>query len=101
MAVTIVALFFGAVGCGGGTFFISVTDDGVSFFSVSGTVSVVYLAIINGSQVTVVTLIDTGRAQTMNFCGNVAAQFPSNAKVNATYKHGSGCDIVVQVAPSP
>src|SRR5512142_572109 len=97
VALTVVALFSGAVACGGGTFFISASDDGVSFFAVSGMVSVVHLTIINGGQVTVVTLIDTGRTQTMSFCGNVVAQFPSNTFVKAIYKHGSGCDIVLQV----
>jgi DUF4097 and DUF4098 domain-containing protein YvlB len=96
--ITVIALASGAVACGGGIFFISTSDDGVIFFTASGTVSVVQLTIINGSQVTVVTLIDTGAAQTFNFCGNVVAQFPTNTFVKATYRHNGDCDSVMHVA---
>jgi hypothetical protein len=96
-AIIVVALLSVAVSCGGGTLFISATDNGVSFFAVSGTVSIVQLTIVNGSQVTVVTLIGSGTAQTFNFCGNVVSQFPSNAFVNVSYSQNGVCDTVVQV----
>jgi hypothetical protein len=94
----IVALFSGAIACGGGTFFVSATEEGVSFFAVSGSVSVVQLTVINGGQVTVVTLLNTGAAaQTFTFCGNVVAQFPTNTFVTVTYQSSVGCNTVIQV----
>jgi hypothetical protein len=97
VAVVVVALLSGAVACGGGTAFISVTNGGVTFLAVSGTVSLVQVTIIDGGQVTIVTLTDAGNAQTFNFCGNVAAQFPSDAFVKVNYRHNGGCDTVLQV----
>lgn len=95
--IVVIALVSGGVVCGGGIFYISTGDGGVIYFTASGTVSVVQLTIINGGQVTVVTLIDLGTAQTFNFCGNVVAQFPANTLVTATYKHNGGYDSVVDV----
>lgn len=97
VAVVLLALFSGAVACGGGTFFISASNEGVTFFTVSGTVSIVQLTIINGGQFTVVTLLNMGTAQTFTFCGNVVAQFPMNTPVKVDFKRNGSCDIVLQV----
>jgi hypothetical protein len=90
-------LLSGVVSCGGGTFFISSNDHGVSFFTVSGTVSIVQVIIINGGQVTVVTLLNPGAAQTFNFCGNVAGQFPFGTSVTITFTQNGRCNTVLQV----
>jgi hypothetical protein len=97
IAIVVVALLSFTVTCGGGTFFISATNGGVSFFTISGTVSVVQVTIIDGGQVTVVTLMNTGNAQSFNFCGNVASQFPTDAFVKVSYRPNVGCDTVLQV----
>jgi len=95
--VVAIALVLGAVACGGSQFFISTGDGGVIFFTASGMVGVAQLTIINGSQVTLVTLIDTGTTQTFDFCGDVVGQFPTDTFVKATYKHSGACDTLVQV----
>ncbi len=90
----VIALLVQVVGCGGGTVSIS----GQTQFAASGTVSIVHLTIVDGNvQVTAVTLISSGSAQTLNFCGNVVSQFPSNAFVIVTYTQGSSCNTVVTI----
>ncbi len=65
---------------------------------VSGTVSIVHLTIIDGNvQVTAVTLINSGSAQTINFCGNVVSQFPVNTLVTVTFTQTSSCNTVVKL----
>jgi hypothetical protein len=66
--------------------------------SVSGTVSVVHLVVIDGDvQVTVVTLVQTFGPQDFRFCGNLAPQFPMNADVTVNFTPGSVCDSNVAV----
>ncbi len=68
------------------------------FPEVSGTVSIVHLTIIDGNvQVTAVTLINSGSAQTLNFCGNVVSQFPNNTFVTVTYTQGNSCNSIVKI----
>jgi len=97
VSIVVVTLITLTLACGGGTFFISATNNGVSFFAISGTVSVAQVTFVDGGQVTIVTLLGTGTAQTFNFCGNVASQFPPNTFVTVNYKHNVGCDTVVKV----
>jgi hypothetical protein len=96
--VVVLTIFVGAVACGGGTFFISSSDNGVSFVAISGTVDGTQVAIVDGNQITIVTLIDTGSSKTYNFCGNVTSQFPTDAFVRVRYRHNAGCDTVLQVS---
>jgi len=91
------AAVLGALSCGGGTFFVSTGGNGVSFLSVSGTVSIVQLTLVNDGQVTVVTVLNDGTAQTLNFCGNVVQQFPSGAFVTITFVQNGSCNNLVGV----
>jgi ABC-type uncharacterized transport system permease subunit len=99
VALVVVALVGALVGCGGGVLFVSGRSEfGRSEFAASGFVSIVHLTIIDGNaQITVVTLLNSGTAQTLTFCGNVVAQFPSDAFVTVTFRQASGCNTVVGV----
>ena len=97
VAVLFLALVVGSLSCGGGTFFISTNGHDVTFLSVSGTVTIVRLTITSDGQVTVVTLVNSGDAQTLNFCGNMVGQFPTNTFVTVNFTHNGGCENVSQV----
>lgn len=96
LALVLFALIVGSLSCEG-VFFASSNGVGVLLLTTSGTVSIVQLTVINGCQVTVVTLLNTGQAQTFNFCGNVVGQFPYGAFVTVTFTKSSGCNSVSQV----
>ena len=71
----------------------------------SGTVSIVQLSAVSGGggtsvQVTVVTLLQPGTAQTTTFCGSQVGQFPMNAFVTATFNPGPSCASLVSVTKS-
>jgi len=68
----------------------------------SGVVSIVRLAFAadgNGSSitVTVVTLVQSGAAQDLTFCGSQVSQFPMNAFVTARFTTGSACSNLLTV----
>lgn len=87
-----------AVSCAGGAFFISSSNGDVSFATISGTVSVVQLTVVDGDvQVTIVTLISGGFGNINNFCGNVVTQFPMQTFVTVHFTPGTPCNRVVQV----
>jgi hypothetical protein len=70
--------------------------------SVTGTVSIVQLTVIDdngGTSVTVtaVTLINAGNATTFNFCGDQRIQFPVHQFVRAHFTPGSTCSNVILV----
>jgi hypothetical protein len=70
--------------------------------SVSGTVSMVQLTLIadsHGSTVTVtgVTLVSSGNANTINFCGDQRSQFPLNQAVRTNFQPGTPCATLVVV----
>jgi len=91
-----ISLLLNTFGCGGTSFLIS-PSNGTIFFT-SGTVTFVQVGIVNGNQVTMVTMTNAENAQTFNFCGDLVSQFPMNSFVTASYKQGNGCEIVVQIA---
>src|SRR3569832_1259845 len=94
VALAVLALLVQLAGCGGTVVVGGRTD----FPEVSGTVSIVHLTIIDGNvQVTAVTMINSGSAQTLTFCGNVVSRFPSNSFVTVTYTQGNSCNTVVKV----
>jgi hypothetical protein len=98
LAVLAILLLAGmALSCGGGVFFLSTSGHGTAFFSTSGTVSIVQLTIVDGHQVTVVTLLNNNASQAFHFCGNVANQFPVDSFVSVDFTEGSGCSTVTQV----
>ena len=71
--------------------------------SVSGTVSIVNLSVAsdgNGASitVTVVTLLQTGTAQTLTFCGSQVSQFPMDTFVTARFTPGTTCSTIVSVS---
>ena len=64
----------------------------------SGTVSIVHLSFTSDSQqVTVVTLVQSGSAQTLTFCGSQVSQFPMNTFVSASFTAGTSCNALVSV----
>jgi hypothetical protein len=69
----------------------------------SGFVSIVRFTFAsdgNGSftSVTVVTLLNSGSAQDLTFCGSQAAQFPINAFVTVKFSQGTSCSTLISVA---
>jgi hypothetical protein len=95
VAVALVVLLSAVTGCRGGTVLIGARTD---FPEASGTVCIVHVTVVDGNvQVTAVKLINAGSSQTLNFCGNVVSQFPSNAFVTVTYTQGSSCNTVMKV----
>jgi len=67
--------------------------------TVTGVVSVVQFRFVNGtSSLTIVTLIDTGNANTLNFCGDQRGSFPMNQMVNASFSPGTNCDSLISVS---
>ncbi|MFB3915235.1 MAG: hypothetical protein ACE14M_00780 [Terriglobales bacterium] len=94
----VLLLAWSLVSCGGGTFFFSTGDNGTTFLTTSGTVSIVHLTVIDGDVlVTVVTLISGGFGTTNNFCGDVVSQFPMQTFVTVHFTPGNPCNTVVQV----
>jgi hypothetical protein len=84
--------------CAGGAFFLSTGNNGSTVVSTSGTVSIVQLTTTDGgTQVTVVTLLNVGTAQTLPFCGDVVHQFPTNTSVTVNFNPGTVCNTTVQV----
>ena len=69
--------------------------------TVSGFVSGVQLITVASNattiQVTVVTLQQTLGFTTMNFCGNVVAQFPMNSFVQVSFNPGQPCSTIVVI----
>ena len=71
----------------------------------SGTVSIVQVSAVSGGngtsvQVTVVTLLQPGTAQTTTFCGSQVGQFPMDTFVTATFNQGPTCASLVSVTKS-
>lgn len=78
------------------------TKGGSTTTTASGTVSIVHLSFASDSQgtsvqVTVVTLVAQGSAQTLTFCGSQVSQFPMDTFVSASFTPGSGCNTLVSV----
>ncbi len=71
----------------------------------SGTVSIVHLTFAsdgNGTTitVTVVTLLQSGTAQDLTFCGSHAGQFPMDAFVTTRFTTGTTCSTLLSVTAS-
>jgi len=66
---------------------------------VAGLVSIVQFQFVNGAaSVTVVTLVGSGTAQTLQFCGDQRPKFPMNRSVNASFQPGTTCNTLVAVS---
>ena len=66
---------------------------------VAGLVSIVQFQFVNGStSVTIVTLVGSGTAQTLQFCGDQRPQFPMDRSVNASFHPGAPCNTLVAVS---
>ena len=94
-------LIFTLTGCGA-VFVGFVSNPGVVPSSVSGTVTIVQLGFVSDEQgtianVTLVTLVDLGRAKTMTFCGDQRTFFPINQSLRAEFTSGTLCSTVVGV----
>jgi hypothetical protein len=64
----------------------------------AGTVSIVHLTLSNdGTQITVVTLLNQLTANDFTFCGNVVNQFPMNSTVQGTFQPGTTCGTIVKI----
>jgi hypothetical protein len=87
-------------GCG--AVFVGGTLNGGDVVVVSGTVSIVHLTFSsdgngNSITITVVTLLQTGGAQTLNFCGSQVSQFPMDAFVTTKFTNGTPCSNLLTV----
>jgi hypothetical protein len=74
--------------------------DGVS--TVTGSVSVVQLSAVVGDggttvQVTFVTLLQSGMASTIGFCGDHRDQFPMQQIIRAQFNPGTTCASIVAI----
>ena len=88
-------------GCGGTVVVRGALNPGGTV-TTSGTVSIVRLTFTSDSQgdavqVTVVTLVQPGTAQTLNFCGSQVSQFPMDTSVTAKFIPGNSCATLVSV----
>ena len=88
-------------GCGGTVVVRGALNPGGTV-TTSGTVSIVHLSFTSDSQgntvqVTVVTLLQPGTAQTLTFCGSQVAQFPMDITVSAKFVPGDSCATLVSV----
>jgi uncharacterized protein YceK len=73
-----------------------------STVTASGVVSVVRLTFASDDKggsitVTVVTLLQTGSAQDLTFCGSQVSQFPMDAFVTAKFTTGTTCSTLLTV----
>ena len=91
------ALLAAWCGCGSKFFLRGAINTG----TVSGTVSAVELSIVsdNGVSVTVtlVTFLESGMPNSMNFCGDQRALFPLEQFVRASFTMTPACASIVQV----
>jgi hypothetical protein len=71
----------------------------------SGVVSIVRLTFASDGKgtsitVTVVTLLQSGTAQTLTFCGSQVSQFPMDAFVTTRFTSGTTCSTLLTVTAS-
>ena len=87
MRLLLAALLICLVGCGGIIFRASEGTNTIT--TVTGFVSIVQLSTVvnNGTfvSVTLVTLLQSGTANTFTFCGNLVDQFPVNSSVSVNF----------------
>jgi len=66
--------------------------------TVAGAVSIVQVsATSGGTSITVVTLMQSGAADTLTFCGDQRRRFPVDQVVRVTFSAGSSCDSVIAI----
>jgi hypothetical protein len=91
------ALLAALCGCGSKFFVRGAINTG----TVSGTVSAVELSIVsdNGASVTVtlVTFLESGMPNSMNFCGDQRSLFPLDQFVRASFTPTPECASIVQI----
>ena len=64
----------------------------------AGIVSIVqFTATEGGTSITVVTLMQSGVAKTLTFCGDLRTRFPVDQVVRVTFAPGSSCDSVIVI----
>jgi len=83
------------------SFFVGFVSNPGGATSISGTITVVNLAVLNGpsgaTTFTAVTFINVGNAVTTNFCGDQRNLFRINDNVRADFNTGFNCSVLVQV----
>ena len=66
--------------------------------TLNGTVSIVqFSADSEGISITIITLMSDGMANTLNFCGDQRALFPSHSQVQVSFTPGTPCANVLAV----
>ncbi len=66
--------------------------------TVAGAVSIVQVsATSGGTSITIVTLMQSGAADTLTFCGDQRRRFPIDQVVRVTFSPGSSCDSVIAI----
>jgi hypothetical protein len=98
----VLILVVGLADCGA-VFVGFVSNPGVVPSSISGTITIVFLgfsADSNGTvvNVTQVTLVHLGAANTMGFCGDQRTLFPINQSLKIEFINGTLCSTLVSVA---
>lgn len=64
----------------------------------AGVVSIVqFSATSGGTSITVVTLMRSGAADTLTFCGDQRTRFPMDRAVHVTFTPGSSCGSVIVI----
>ncbi len=64
----------------------------------AGVVSIVqFSATSGGTSITVVTLMQSGAANTLTFCGDQRTRFPGDQAVHVTFTPGSSCGGVIVI----
>ncbi len=104
LLILLVLISLTLAGCGGTVIVRGALNPG-GIVSTSGTVSIVQLSFTsdgNGAsiQVTIVTLLQTGSAQTLTFCGSQVSQFPMETFVKTAFTPGTPCATLVSVSAS-
>jgi hypothetical protein len=90
LALTLIAVL-ALSGCGGVAFFADARS-GSFAQSVTGSVSIVQLTVVDGdANVTVVTLAQPGFSNQLRFCGNVVDRFPLDSFVRVNFNPAPSC----------
>ena len=85
------------VNCGG-FYFVGFVSNPGGTSTITGTVCAVSNGFVSApsgiSSITAVTFINSGTAQTVNFCGDQQSLFPLNKTVRANYTAGALCSVL-------
>ena len=100
MRRAVILLALALAGCGGFTFQSNPLP--ANAITVTGLVSIVQLTVVNDGNgtlvnVTVVTLQQSGGAQTLTFCGTQSSQFPMNQNLRDSFVPANTCANLIVV----